>query len=112
MMFIICLVMILLTPTLNAYSCPTLECTDKPRDDKLCFNHEGGNPVSRISFYPCESGYICDLDYNKNDMAWVNSTQQYFGRSSNPELSAVYYKKTQAYCVNREKFKVNLLAGR
>ena len=56
------------------YSCPVLDCTDKPRDDGLCFKHSGTNPANSVLFYPCSSGKICDLDYNKDELAWVNST--------------------------------------
>ncbi|CDW72072.1 UNKNOWN [Stylonychia lemnae] len=99
-------------PIKKKSNCPILECTDKSRDDKLCFIHSGTNPVTTVKFYPCNEGFVCDLDYNRDELAWVNSTQQFTQSSTDPNLSAVYQKKTQAYCVSLEKFKYNLLAGR
>eukprot|EP00347_Sterkiella_histriomuscorum_P016797 403351817 len=110
---IISLSIILLLDRAIQQSCPTLECTDKSRDDGLCFQHSATNPVTKLNFYPCDSGQICDIDYKiDDDIAWVNSTQQMFKTSTSTDMSALYYRKTQAFCVSREKFKVNLLAGR
>jgi hypothetical protein len=43
--------------------CPKLECLEKPRDDLLCYKHGGVMPVNKVTFYPCPSGMICDIDY-------------------------------------------------
>ena len=47
----------------SAPECPILDCTDRPREDKLCFKQVGGNPVIQVYFYPCDENSICDLDY-------------------------------------------------
>lgn len=43
--------------------CPSIECLEKPREDLLCFKHSATNPVDKITFYPCPSNHICDIDY-------------------------------------------------
>ena len=105
--------LLLLLPLASLRECPTLDCADKSRDDGLCFNHSSTNPSTTLTFYPCPTDQLCDIDYTKsNQMAWINSTQQYYASGTDKNLSGVYMRQTEAYCVSREKFKVNLLAGR
>ena len=58
-------------------------------------------------FYPCQDGMICDIDYtqDKTEIAWANSTYQYSTGSSDKNSSAVYLKKSIAYCVKKEAYK-------
>jgi len=46
------------------------------------------------------------------ELAWVNSTQQAVATSSNKKMSSLYMKKTEAFCVSKEKYKHSLAAGR
>lgn len=57
---------------------------------------------------------ICDIDYTTDnvEIAWANSTYQYYSSTSDKNNSAVYLKKTLAYCVTKEAYKNQLLAGR
>lgn len=64
---------------------------------------------------------ICEIDYTQQhwifpernqDIAWVNSTQQRIEQSSDKTLSALYMRKTEAFCVDKDKYKKGLLAGR
>jgi hypothetical protein len=36
---------------------------EKPREDLLCYKNEGMHPLSKVTFYPCQTGMICDIDY-------------------------------------------------
>jgi len=46
------------------------------------------------------------------DLVWVNSTQQAVVTTSNKNLSSLYMRKTEAFCVSKEKYKNSLAAGR
>jgi hypothetical protein len=104
-----------------ATECPRIDCMEKPREDLLCYKNEGMHPLTKATFYPCPTGMICDIDYtqqHKNfpmrnpDIVWVNSTQQALTTTSNKNLSSLYMRKTEAFCVSKEKYKINLAAGR
>ncbi|TNV80770.1 hypothetical protein FGO68_gene7416 [Halteria grandinella] len=104
-------------------TCPSMECLSQPREDGLCFKHSSSpsNAVTEIQFFPCPEGHICELDYTQQQftfperhggMAWVNSTMQRVEESEDVQMSAVYKKQTEAYCVDKDRFKAGLLAGR
>ena len=57
---------------------------------------------------------LCDIDYTEqhklfpmrnSKLAWVNSTQQAVSNSASRNMSSLYMRKTEAFCVSNEKFK-------
>ena len=49
----------------NTIECPRIECLEKPREDLLCYKNGGVHPLDKVTFYPCPSGMICDIDYTQ-----------------------------------------------
>ena len=45
--------------------CPRIDCMEKPREDLLCYKNGGVHPLDKVTFYPCPSGMICDIDYTQ-----------------------------------------------
>ncbi len=52
-------------------TCPTIACDSALEEADMCYLHSGDNPVSYLRFYPCESGYRCDIEEDRN--AWITS---------------------------------------
>jgi hypothetical protein len=76
--------------------CPDLTCASKSYNG-TCFLHNGNNPTTDIRLFECDTGMICNLDdYN---YAWFDTQQQRYKTGTDPALSAMPFKYTQAECV-------------
>ena len=103
--------------------CPLLTCGE-PLSNRVCYQHSGDSPVTRVKTYPCDGdkGQICDVSLdNEDDMvvAWVETDKQYWSFkmndrvASDPSYSNVFMRNTLGYCRDPEAvWQKGLNAGR
>ena len=86
-------------------------------EESQCFQHDENVPVETITAISCKAHYvifdrldesnICDFDLFSNEYAWIDEETQHLKADETDykklvkDKSALFKKKTKAYCRNK-----------